>query len=397
MNLNLLRWIDEIFGPIVARLFFTIGLVVGRSQKLRNPLEYKTVKKVLIIKFFGGGSILLASPAIYSIKRIHPDAHISIITLSENKEICSLLKAIDKTYYLDLKNPFSFFFKYFKLLREIKNKNYDFIVDLEFVTNFSALTTLLISIVSKPCATIGFSSPSKWRNKIYSIAIPFDHSRHITEIFAKVFFPLVEKSFAVDFKIPKRDMISSAKLSPLVEKLLEKHSEANKIVCVNINAGKICYLRRWPQENYVELILGLYHRFGIKVVLVGGEGDVGYVNDFIMKLPKTINIFNFCGELSIKELVGLFTKSRLLITNDSGPLHIASIVGLPTVSFFGPETPYLYGPLGPEHHVFYEDIFCSPCINIYNAKASSCNNNICLKSISSEIVMKTIEEKNFLT
>ena len=109
MNLNLLRWIDEVFGPIVAWVLFIVGLVVGRSRKLKSPFQYKTVKKVLIIKFFGGGSILLASPAIYSIKRIHPDAHISIITLSENKEICSLLKAIDKTYYLDLKNPFSFF------------------------------------------------------------------------------------------------------------------------------------------------------------------------------------------------------------------------------------------------------------------------------------------------
>ncbi|SVC68693.1 uncharacterized protein METZ01_LOCUS321547, partial [marine metagenome] len=150
VNLNLLRWIDAVFGPIVAWVLFIVGLVVGRSRKLKSPFQYKTVKKVLIIKFFGGGSILLASPAIYSIKKVHPDAHISIITLSENKEICSLLKAIDEIYYLDLKNPFSFFFKYFKLLQEIKKKNYDFIVDLEFVTNFSALTTLLISIVSKP-------------------------------------------------------------------------------------------------------------------------------------------------------------------------------------------------------------------------------------------------------
>jgi len=288
VNLNLLRWIDEIFGPIVARLFFIIGLVVGRSQKLRSPLEYKTVKKVLIIKFFGGGSILLASPAIYGIKKVHPDAHISIITLSENKEICSLLKAIDEIYYLDLKNPFSFFFKYFKLLQEIKKKNYDFIIDLEFVTNFSALTALLISIVSKPCATIGFSSPSKWRNKIYSIAIPFDHSRHITEIFAKLFFHLVEKPFKVDFKIPKKDIISLAELSPLTKELLDEYSEANNIVCVNINAGKICHLRRWPQENYAELIVGLRDRFGTKTVLIGGKEDVSYVEDFIAKIPKKI-------------------------------------------------------------------------------------------------------------
>ena len=199
------------------------------------------------------------------------------------------------------------------------------------------------------------------------------------------------------FKIPKKDIISLAELSPLTKELLDENSEANNIVCVNINAGKICYLRRWPQENYAELILGLHDRFGTKTVLIGGKEDVSYVEDFIAKIPKKNDIFNLCGKLSIKELVGLFTKSRLLITNDSGPLHIASIVGLPTISFFGPETPYLYGPLGSEHHVFYEDIFCSPCINIYNAKASSCDNNICLKSIRPEIVMKTIEEKNFLT
>ena len=397
MNLNILRWIDEIFGPLLARLLFIVGFATGHFRKLKDPLQDKTVEKVLIIKFFGGGSILLASPAIYSIKKNHPDARISIITLSENQEICSLLTAIDNVYTLELKTPLTFFLKYFKLVRKIKNENYDVIIDLEFVTHFSALTTLLISIISKPCATIGFSSPSKWRNKIYSIAIPFDHSRHITEIFAKLFCPLIEKSFNVDFTQSKKDLISSAELSPLTKTLLEDHSETNKIVCININAGKLCHLRRWPQENYVELVLSLYNRLGTKVVLVGGKEDVTYVDDFIMKLPKEINLFNFCGKLSIRELISLFIKSRLLITNDSGPLHVASIVGLPTISFFGPETPYLYGPLGPEHHVFYEDIFCSPCINIYNAKASSCNNNFCLRSIGSEVVMKIIEEKNFLT
>ena len=159
MNLNLLRWIDEVFGPIVARLFFIIGLVVGRSRKLKSPLEYKTVEKILIIKFFGGGSILLASPAIYGIKKVHPDAHISIITLSENREICSLLKAIDKIYYLDLKDPFSFFLKYFKLIQEIKNKNYDFIVDLEFVTNFSALQLYLFRLFPSLVPRLVFPLP----------------------------------------------------------------------------------------------------------------------------------------------------------------------------------------------------------------------------------------------
>ncbi|MCH2390795.1 MAG: hypothetical protein MK234_08945, partial [Nitrospinales bacterium] len=106
------------------------------------------------------------------------------------------------------------------------------------------------------------------------------------EIFAKLFFHLVEKPFKVDFKIPQKDIISLAELSPLTKELLDEYSEANNIVCVNINAGEICLLRRWPQENYAELIVGLRDRFGTKTVLIGGKEDVSYVEDFIAKIPK---------------------------------------------------------------------------------------------------------------
>ena len=95
---------------------------------------------------------------------------------------------------------------------------------------------------------------------------------------------------------------------------------------------------------------------------------MNYVQEFCRQLPEIGQIVNLCGKLSIPQLVGLFSKSDFLITNDSGPLHIAVSVGLPTLSFFGPETPYLYGPQGDQHYVFYSDIFCSPCLNIYNSK-----------------------------
>ena len=396
MDLNFIRWIDKAFGPIIAQFLFVAGLLLGRFRKHETSFQLETVKKILLIKFFGGGSILLASPIIHKIKEVHPNATISIITLSENKEICSLISAIDNIYCLDIKTFFSFLFNYLSLIRGIKNKNYNIVVDLEFVTNFSALTTLLVSILSKPLFTIGFSSPSKWRNKVYSIAIPFDHSRHITGVFKKLFSPLINKSFEIDFEVPKRDLISAAEFSSVATSILEVNSDAKKIVCVNINAGKICHLRRWPQESYAELIHGLFDRFGVKTVLIGGSDDISYVDEFVKKLSNKINLSNLCGKLSIKELIGLFSKSHLLITNDSGPLHIANIVSLPTVSFFGPETPYLYGPLGPKNQVFYEDIFCSPCINIYNSKKSDCRDNICLKNIEPQTVIQAIEAKKFL-
>jgi ADP-heptose:LPS heptosyltransferase len=395
VHLNFIRWVDKTFSSIIVRFLYLIWLAVGHRQ-LETPPSFAAVKKVLIIKFFGSGSILLASPAIYKIKECHPNAEVSIFTLSENKETCSLLSAIDNIYYLDLKRFFPFLFNYLKIIREIRNKHYDVVLDLEFITNFSALTTLLVSFSSKPPATIGFSSHFIWRNKVYSMAIPFDHSRHITEIFKKLFSPLTNKFFEVDFKDSKKDLISTARQSPLTTNLLESNSDRNKIVCVNINAGKLCHLRRWPQENYAELIFSLHNRFEIQTVLIGGRDDINYVEEFSKKLPNKIDIYNFCGKLSIKELVGLFSKSHLLITNDSGPLHIANIIDLPTVSFFGPETPRLYGPRGPKHKVLYDDTFCSPCINIYNSKKSDCSDNICLKKINPQTVIQVIETNKFL-
>jgi ADP-heptose:LPS heptosyltransferase len=120
--------------------------------------------------------------------------------------------------------------------------------------------------------------------------------------------------------------------------------------------------------------------------LIGGKGDVSYTNGFFQQFFETGNIINLCGKLSISQLIGLFSRSCFLTTNDSGPLHIATTMGLPTISFFGPETPYLYGPQGKKHHVFYSDIFCSPCLNIFNSKLADCDDNVCLKQIDPESV-----------
>ena len=105
-----------------------------------------------------------------------------------------------------------------------------------------------------------------------------------------------------------------------------------------------------------------------------------------------------CGKINISQLITVLGYCDLFITNDSGPLHLAMILDIPTISFFGPETPVTYGPQGEKHTVFYEDIYCSPCINIYNAKSTKCTNNICLKRVSIyNMCFILIWEKYFLT
>ena len=230
-------------------------------------------------------------------------------------------------------------------------------IDLEFITNFSALTTLLITIFSKTRRIVGFNSPKKWRNSVYIHNVSYDHSRHISKIFTKMLAVLDLGSKAISNEKEKEELLQVAdinffKTDQRLKNILEG---SQRLICVNINSGAMSYLRRWPKENFTHVIKHLIEKYDVLIVLIGSKSDMSYTNTFSQQFFETEQVINLCGEISISQLIGLFSKSHFLITNDSGPLHIAVTIGLPTISFFGPETPYLYGPEGETHHVFYSD------------------------------------------
>jgi len=91
---------------------------------------------------------------------------------------------------------------------------------------------------------------------------------------------------------------------------------------------------------------------------------------------------------ALRELLALYSMATLMVTNDSGPAHFASLLQLPTVVLFGPETPRLYGPMGNAHKDLYAEFACSPCVSVYNGKKSPCTENRCLKEITVDQVLK---------
>jgi len=399
IKMNFIRKLDSYAGPLLCRFLLLIKLVADyvshRSKRKINP----EAQDILIIKFFGFGSILMAAPAIAGAKRKFPSGKIAMLTLMENKEVCELIPWIDELFLLDIGSLLKFPFNYFCILSKVRRQQFDIVVDLEFLTCFSALTTLCIALFSGEKTSVGFNSPMYWRNLVYEINVSFDHSRHISRIFGKVFSSFAEGSLDLSFNEEKKHLLSTRGHNILDEipELKSVASGGQKIVCVNINAGVLSFNRRWPKEHFNVLITELIKDPNLKIVLIGGKGDIEYVEGFTRELPSSIpNVINLCGKLSIKKLVGFFVHSEVLITNDSGPLHIAYLVGTPTISFFGPETPFLYGPLGENHYVFYEDLHCSPCLNIYNSKFSRCNDNICLKKIDPQKVLDLIKEKKLL-
>ncbi|MGE5505784.1 MAG: glycosyltransferase family 9 protein [Actinomycetota bacterium] len=98
---------------------------------------------------------------------------------------------------------------------------------------------------------------------------------------------------------------------------------------------------------------------------------------------------NFAGSVSFAELVALYHLSTVMVTNDSGPAHFAAVTRMPTVTLFGPETPKLYGSLGPGEAVF-AGIDCSPCVSAWNHRKTSCTDNKCLQAIGVDEVYERV-------
>jgi len=85
----------------------------------------------------------------------------------------------------------------------------------------------------------------------------------------------------------------------------------------------------------------------------------------------------------------LYTLSELLITNDSGPAHFASMTPVTVITLFGPETPLLFRALTPRAIPIWMEVPCSPCVNAYNNRQSPCRDNICMKTITVDRVFET--------
>jgi len=395
MKLNIMRWLDYRIGPYLCR-FLLLFRVFSRLPAASDETQFiKDPKNVLIIKFFGLGTILLASPALRELRRKHKTAKITIFTLAVNRQLCEMLPSIDRVICLDINSVLSFIRTFTRAILKIRKENFDVVVNLEFLTNFSALVALLATLFKKPRIIMGFSSPSRWRNRVHNINVCFDHSRHITKIFAKMFCGPGHTAFVPSFEAEKAAFLQNMD-SEYMKKIVKADKElanCNFFVCVNINAGELSLHRRWPGEYFTKVVNELIRRPGTAIFLIGTDKDTGYVSEFKKTLAPSSRVVDVCSKTNIKELIGLLAGSNLLITNDGGPLHLADVLGLPTIAFFGPETPYLYGPLNKKNYVFYDDLYCSPCLNIYNSKVSRCRNNICLKDIKPEEVLRVIKEK----
>ena len=176
----------------------------------------------------------------------------------------------------------------------------------------------------------------------------------------------------------------------IVRGCFEKYNaEKHKIILINPNASELLIQRRWPQENYTQLIKMILDNCSKAIVLITGDPREREEAGHLKEQVQDERCVNFAGKVKFAQLPLLYSISEFMVTNDSGPPHFAAVTDMPTFVIFGPETPALYGSLGKTTPI-YAGLACSPCVSAANHRKTACRDNVCLKIIKPSQVFEII-------
>ena len=399
MNIELVRKVDYWAGIPVCFLLTVVERLLGIFS-LRHPPS-KDPKKFLFIELSEMGSAILAYPAMRLVKNEYKDAELFFMIFEKNRASVDLLGIVPKENVLTIsdKSLVGFFFDVVKNVYRLNKRGIDVTFDLELFARATAILTYL-SGAPKRVGLCRYRMEGLYRGSLLTHRMPYNFGQHISKLFVSFVraLDLPEKSLpTMESTIPDDD-IEPAVYEPTKEgtdsimaKLTREGrgvEDALRLIILNPSAGEIP-IRGWPVENFIELGRMLLQDPGVQIVVTGIEGDRPVAEKVCDGLGQE-RCVNFVGKTTLAELLDLYCVTDVLITNDSGPAHFASLTPIKNFVFFGPEAPILYAPLGERTSVLYSGFPCSPCLTAFNHRNTACVDNRCLQAITPEEVHEKI-------
>jgi len=396
MKLQTQRWIDRWVGQLLCGAVSVWARLMGTRQAPAGITSEP--RHILVILLSEMGSIVLAGPMFAALRQRYPGATMHVLQLKKNQEV-SILLGLAKSEHLHALDDSSGL----NLLRDIwrvslamRRLPLDVVIDCEL---FSRISSLLSYMTGAPLRA-GFTPHTQeglYRGSFINRAIPYNPYQHISKQFLSLADALQAPSAPRHKAAALRDMpadtalsvtFSPAELAGYGRQLQTDFAVLSTRRLVLLYAGGgLLPERAWPAAHYARVASGLC-RAGHAVGLIGLRDDAALARDLQAQADSPLCLDLTGYTRSIRELLMLFHQADLLITNDGGPGHFASLTPIRTMIFFGPETARLYGPLGPRATVLESGIACSPCLSAYNHRQTFCDgDNQCLKRIPPDPVL----------
>jgi ADP-heptose:LPS heptosyltransferase len=400
MKLQTQRWIDRWVGQVLCGVVSLWARLLGTRQPRVDAT--REPRHILVILLSEMGSIVLAGPMFAALRQRYPGATVHVLQLKKNQEVSRMLRLTQDEHLhgIDDSSGLTLLRNIWRVSLAMRRLPLDAVIDCEL---FSRISSLLCYMTGAP-RRAGFTPHTQeglYRGSYINCAIPYNPYQHISKQFLSLVDALEGDSAPRNKAAPIRELPGETGLSvPLRSEELQAYRAqvlhdhpvlAGRKIVLMYPGGGILPERAWPAEHYARVARGLTDA-GHGVGLIGLKDDSALAADLKQRVGNALCVALTGYTRSLRELLMLFHASDLLLTNDGGPGHFASLTPIRTLMFFGPETGRLYGPLpgpfGPKASVYESGIACSPCLSAYNHRLTFCDgDNQCLKRIAPDPVL----------
>jgi len=341
--------------------------------------KHKKIKKILIVSTSWLGDAVITIPTIYGIKNLFPDAHLAILAKDTISDIFKTVEAVDEIIPFHKEKGCKKAFSILKTSSMLKTKKFDRVFIFPKSIG-SALTCFLAGIPER----IGFRSGG--RKFLLTKTVERDQkilSKHQVHYYKKLLGISEKTSFP---KLPHVH-VPESHIKWAYEFLLSKR-DSSKDFLVGINPGSTYgEAKQWLPERYEELVKRLYKNNRCDIIIFG-DLNTSLLAEEINKGLKNKAI-DVTGKTDILQLAALLKKCDVLVTNDTGPMHVACAVQTPVVAIYGSTNPVTTSPLGPDAVMIKKNTPCSPCMK----RVCPDGHHMCMENILTDDVEKAVLDK----
>jgi len=317
--------------------------------KINKKLPLEGINKILIRGTNWIGDAILTIPAVDSIRATYPRAHIAVLAKPWVADIYKLFTAVDEVIIYE--NKYDNALGVFRLAKMLKKKKFDLAILLQ-----NAIEAAIIAFVAGIPLRAGYNSDGRGILLTHSVQRSTEIRKlHQTDYYLEMVKALgcasVNKEMHLETKIGRHEAAS----------VRQKYLPDPKKGIIGIAPGATYGpAKRWFPSRFAAVADKIAGAFDCQIILLGGKSDNDAAEE-VKSLART-SVLNMAGKTNLQEAVLLISQCRLFISNDSGLMHVAGALNIPTIAIFGSTNPQTTSPVGNQSVVVHREVSCSPCL-----------------------------------
>jgi heptosyltransferase I len=355
--------------------------------KERNPLPLNEIGSILIVKLSAIGDVVHTLPLLEVLRKNLPHTRIDWLVEEEAAQLLKGHSALNRLIVSRRKrwqrsilgkgHASGTLAEVAAFVRELRSESYDVVIDMQGLLKSGLLTGL-----ARGRRKIGFTWAREGSTLFLSERPYFEdqHGQHAIERYLKAAKILGCEVDSWQGRIP----VGRADEERLENLLARNGLNGERYAAVNPMARWETKL--WEPHNFARLADRIQEELGLPVLFTGSLADRPAIEEILLRM-RNRRAHNLAGQMGLRELASLYTRCSILVTTDTGPMHIAAAMDCPVLALFGPTAPWRTGPYGSGHRVVRQDLACSPCFK------KKCDHRSCMKGITVDRVFQELREQ----